>query len=106
MKMALKHAGIKPSQVDYVNAHATGTAIGDVAEALAIQSLMVGSEGYSRDSDVTVSSTKGSIGHLLGAAGAVEAVFSVLSIADVSYAFPACLDTITNAIFRMWCLPR
>lgn len=84
MKKALQHAGIRPGQVDYINAHATGTGIGDPAEALAIRSLMRGPEGYASDSKVTVSSTKGSIGHLLGAAGAVEAAFSVLSITDVS----------------------
>lgn len=82
MKKALKHANIRPSQVDYINAHATGTIIGDTAEALAIQSLMVGPEGYMSDAEVTVSSTKGSIGHLLGAAGAIEAVFSIMTIAD------------------------
>ncbi|KAI0167938.1 thiolase-like protein [Pestalotiopsis sp. NC0098] len=82
MKQALKHANIRPNRVDYINAHATGTTIGDTAEALAIRSLMVGPEGYTKDADVTVSSTKGSIGHLLGAAGAIEAVFSILSITD------------------------
>lgn len=84
MKRALRHAKIKPSQVDYINAHATGTAIGDAAEALAIRSLMVGEEGYQRDSQVAVSGTKGSIGHLLGAAGAIEAVFTVLAMSEVS----------------------
>jgi 3-oxoacyl-[acyl-carrier-protein] synthase II len=87
MKKALKHANIRPSQVDYINAHATGTTIGDTAEALAIRSLMVGPEGYTSDAEVTVSSTKGSIGHLLGAAGAIEAVFSIMSIADASTSF-------------------
>ncbi|CAJ2510033.1 Uu.00g059330.m01.CDS01 [Anthostomella pinea] len=82
MKRALKHAGIKPRQVDYINAHATGTAIGDAAEALAIRSLMMGDEGLLDESQVTVSSTKGSIGHLLGAAGAVEAVFAIQAIAQ------------------------
>ncbi|KAH9898875.1 putative 3-oxoacyl--synthase [Xylariomycetidae sp. FL2044] len=81
MKRGLKQAGIKPCQVDYINAHATGTAIGDAAEALAIRSLMMGEEGYPDESQVTVSSTKGSIGHLLGAAGAVEAMFAILAIA-------------------------
>lgn len=84
MKKALKHAGLRPGQVDYINAHGTGTSVGDVAEALAIHSLMSGPEGYSNENQVTVSSTKGSIGHLLGAAGAVEAIFSILTIAEVS----------------------
>jgi len=88
MKRALKHASIKPRDVDYVNAHATGTAIGDAAEACAIRSIMLGDEGYLKDSQVTVSSTKGSIGHLLGAAGAVEAIFSILAIVDVSFSSP------------------
>ncbi|KAI1180103.1 3-oxoacyl--synthase [Nemania sp. FL0916] len=82
MKRALKNAGVKPRQVDYVNAHATGTAIGDDAEALAIRSIMLGEEGFLQDSQVSVSSTKGSIGHLLGAAGAIEAVFSILAVAE------------------------
>lgn len=80
MRRALKNAGIKPSEVDYVNAHATATQVGDIAEASAIRRLMLGDEGVSSESQVTVSSTKGAIGHLLGAAGAIEALFSVLSI--------------------------
>ncbi|KAI1078446.1 putative 3-oxoacyl--synthase [Whalleya microplaca] len=82
MKKALRHAKIKPSQVDYINAHATSTAVGDIAEALAIRSLMMGEEGYLDESQVAVSGTKGSIGHLLGAAGAVEAIFSILAITE------------------------
>jgi 3-oxoacyl-[acyl-carrier-protein] synthase II len=84
MRRALKNAGIKPSQVDYINAHATATRVGDAAETAAIQRLMLGEEGLSEASQVTVSSTKGSIGHLLGAAGAIEAVFTVLAINEVS----------------------
>ncbi|CAM1505396.1 Fc.00g110330.m01.CDS01 [Cosmosporella sp. VM-42] len=80
MKKALKSAGIKPSRVDYVNAHATATQVGDIAETSAIRRLMLGEEGYSNESDITVSSTKGAVGHLLGAAGAVEALFSILAI--------------------------
>lgn len=84
MKKALKHAGVRPAEVDYINAHATGTRSGDAAEALAIRSLMLGEEGLEREDQVTVSSTKGSTGHLLGAAGAVEAVFTALAVAEVS----------------------
>lgn len=80
MKKALKSAGIKPSQVDYVNAHATSTQVGDSAEAAAIKRIMMGDEGVSSESKVTVSSTKGAIGHLLGAAGAIEALFCILAI--------------------------
>lgn len=84
MKRALKNAQIRPGQVGYINAHATSTPIGDVAEARAICSLMLGEDGVDQESQVTVSSTKGAIGHLLGAAGAIEAMFSVLAIAEVS----------------------
>ncbi|KAL2164620.1 hypothetical protein VTH06DRAFT_3837 [Thermothelomyces fergusii] len=83
MRRALKQAGIRPAEVDYINAHATGTRAGDVAEATAIRTLMLGEEGVGDESQVTVSSTKGAIGHLLGAAGAIEAVFSILAIAEV-----------------------
>ncbi|KAI1821359.1 3-oxoacyl--synthase [Xylaria intraflava] len=82
MKRCLRNAEIKPRQVDYINAHATGTAIGDAAEAMAIRSIMLGWEGHAGASEVAVSSTKGSIGHLLGAAGAIEAVVSILAIAE------------------------
>lgn len=85
MRKALKNAGIKPRQVDYINAHATGTKVGDTAEAAAIGRLMLGDDGVSAESQVTVSSTKGAIGHLLGAAGAIEALFSILSIHEVSW---------------------
>ena len=84
MKRALKNAGIPPKNVDYINAHATSTPIGDSAENHAIESLMVGDEGLSSASQIAVSSTKGAIGHLLGAAGAIEAIFSILAIKDVS----------------------
>lgn len=83
MKRALKHAQIKPCEVDYINAHATGTQVGDVAEAVAMHRLMLGEDGKQSESQVTVSSTKGSVGHLLGAAGAIEALFAVLSIYEV-----------------------
>ncbi|KAI2637348.1 3-oxoacyl--synthase [Xylaria nigripes] len=82
MKRALRNAAIKPHQVDYVNAHATGTAVGDAAEVMAIKSIMLGEDGHEKESKVAVSSTKGSIGHLLGAAGAIEALFSVLAITE------------------------
>lgn len=84
MKKALKQAQIPPSAVDYVNAHATSTKIGDAAENAAIKSLLLGPEGRQKPADVNVSSTKGAIGHLLGGSGAVEALFSILAIENVS----------------------
>lgn len=83
MSRALKHASMPPAQVDYINAHATSTVLGDGAETSAIQRLMLSPEGKTRGEDMNVSSTKGATGHLLGAAGAVEALFSVLSIKEV-----------------------
>ena len=83
MKKALQSARFAPSQVDYINAHATSTPLGDAAENNAIKSLMLGEDGLASASQINVSSTKGAIGHLLGAAGAVEAMFTVLAIHEV-----------------------
>ena len=76
MKMAVKRAEISPDQIGYINAHGTSTPVGDVMEAQAVQRL------FGKDSKVSMSSTKSAIGHLLGAAGAVEGIFSVLAIKD------------------------
>ena len=76
MKMALKRAGMEPSDLDYVNAHGTST-MADWIELRAIERL-VGDHAK----DVAVSSTKSMTGHLLGAAGAIESIFSVLAIRD------------------------
>ena len=83
MKLALKNACLPPSAVDYINAHATSTTLGDIAENTAIKSLMLSEHGKARAAEVNVSSTKGAIGHLLGAAGAVEAICSVLAVSNV-----------------------
>ena len=77
MKNALKDANLQPSQINYVNAHGTSTPAGDIAETQAIKSVFTNSVN-----DLIVSSTKSMTGHLLGAAGAIEAIFSVLSIRD------------------------
>ncbi|WP_442489679.1 beta-ketoacyl-ACP synthase II [Halomonas litopenaei] len=77
MANAIKDAGIDASEIDYINAHGTSTAAGDLAESRAVEKVM----GSAAES-VAVSSTKSMIGHLLGAAGAVEAVFSILAIRD------------------------
>lgn len=84
MRNALRHAGIKPSSVDYVNAHATSTPLGDAAENRAIKDLLLGEDGKENAFDINLSSTKGAIGHLLGAAGSVEAIFTVLGLHHVS----------------------
>jgi 3-oxoacyl-[acyl-carrier-protein] synthase II len=80
MKKALKNAGLPPSAVDYVNAHATSTVVGDAAENAAIKTLLLGLGGKQNASEINVSSTKGAVGHLLGGAGALESLFTVLAI--------------------------
>jgi 3-oxoacyl-[acyl-carrier-protein] synthase II len=77
MKMALHQAGLPTSSVQYVNAHATSTPKGDEIEALAIDRTLI---SVDRSKDLFVSSTKGATGHLLGAAGALEAAFTIMSL--------------------------
>ena len=75
MRNALNDAGLAPSDVDYINAHGTSTLVGDVAETVAVKTLFA-----DHAKKVAVSSTKSMTGHLLGAAGGIEAVFSVLAL--------------------------
>ena len=89
MKHALRHAGLAPKAVDYINAHATSTPLGDAAENKAIKELLLGSEGKRQASEIIVSSSKGAIGHLLGAAGAVEAIIAILAIHQVCLQVPS-----------------
>lgn len=77
MKAAIKRAGIQPSDIDYINAHGTSTPLGDEIELGAVERV-VGNAA----SRISMSSTKSSIGHLLGAAGAVEAIYSILAMRD------------------------
>ncbi|MEN8106845.1 MAG: beta-ketoacyl-ACP synthase II [Pseudomonadota bacterium] len=77
MVNALADAGLNASDIDYINAHGTSTPAGDLAETLAIKSVFGGGAG-----DVAVSSTKSMTGHLLGAAGGIEAVFAILAMRD------------------------
>jgi 3-oxoacyl-[acyl-carrier-protein] synthase II len=77
MKAAVNRANLTPADIDYINAHGTSTPPGDAIELRAVERLMGNAAG-----DLTMSSTKSSIGHLLGAAGAVEAIFSVLAMRD------------------------
>ena len=77
MQNAISDAGIEVSAIDYVNAHGTSTLAGDIAETKAIKTIF-----KNEIDDLIVSSTKSMTGHLLGAAGAIEAIFSILSIQD------------------------
>jgi 3-oxoacyl-[acyl-carrier-protein] synthase II len=77
MRQAIEDAGVDASVINYINAHGTSTQAGDKAESQAVKTVM----GAAAET-VAVSSTKSMIGHLLGAAGAVEAIFSVLAIRD------------------------
>ena len=74
MKMALEESQLNPDQIEYVNAHGTSTQVGDMIELSAVERL------FGNNKNLFMSSNKSAIGHLLGAAGAVEAVFSLMSM--------------------------
>jgi 3-oxoacyl-[acyl-carrier-protein] synthase II len=76
MREAIKDAGIKPEDIDHINTHGTSTPVGDVAEPKAIVSL------FGEDNDILINSTKSMTGHLLGAAGAIEAMACVMAVHD------------------------
>jgi 3-oxoacyl-[acyl-carrier-protein] synthase II len=76
MSLALAQAGISPAQVQHLNAHATSTPVGDLGELAAIKSL------FGSDNKIAVTSTKSATGHLLGAAGGIEAIFTLLALRD------------------------
>jgi 3-oxoacyl-[acyl-carrier-protein] synthase II len=100
MRMALKHAGVAPDELDYINAHGTSTYAGDIAETEAIKNLF-GERAYK----LPVSSSKSQLGHMIGAAGSIEAIVTILGIQNnllpptINYTNPdtACdLDYVPN----------
>lgn len=76
MEQALRQAGLSPAEVQHINAHATSTPVGDSGELAAIRAV------FGRDASVAITSTKSATGHLLGAAGGIEAIFTVLALRD------------------------
>jgi len=105
MRNALKDAGLGPDTVDYINAHGTSTPLGDIAETVAVKRVL-----GDRAKQVAVNSTKSMTGHLLGAAGGVEAVFTILALhhqvspptINLRNPDPACdLDYVANTARKM-----
>ena len=105
MRMALKDAEVAPDEIDYINAHGTSTPLNDRCETLAIKTVF---GDHSRN--IAISSTKSMTGHMLGAAGGIESVFTVLSIKDqiapptinLHEASPECdLDYVPNSARKM-----
>jgi 3-oxoacyl-[acyl-carrier-protein] synthase II len=105
MRNALQNAGLDTQMVDYINAHGTSTPLGDIAETIAVKRLL-----GDRAKEVAVNSTKSMTGHLLGAAGGVEAIFTVLALdnhvspptINLKHPDPQCdLDYVPNASRKM-----
>jgi 3-oxoacyl-[acyl-carrier-protein] synthase II len=76
MRNAMQDGGLNPEDIGYLNAHGTSTPLGDIAETKGIKSV------FGADTQIAVSSTKSMVGHLLGAAGSVEAIFSIKALQD------------------------
>jgi 3-oxoacyl-[acyl-carrier-protein] synthase II len=89
MKNALEDADMRPEDIDYINVHGTSTPLGDISEVTAIQKVF-GEHAYK----LNISSTKSMTGHLLGAAGAIEAIASILSV--VNNAIPPTINHFTD----------
>jgi 3-oxoacyl-[acyl-carrier-protein] synthase II len=90
IRKALAKAGVAPSDVQHVNAHATGTQVGDVSEAIAVRQAL--------GDGVAVTAPKGALGHLVGAAGAVEAIITAKTIAEGVIPATRNLDDLDSAI--------
>jgi 3-oxoacyl-[acyl-carrier-protein] synthase II len=100
MTRALKDANKTPNDVAYINAHATSTPLGDKAENAAIRRVMM-QDGGVESPQVRISSSKGAIGHLLGAAGSVEAIFTILALHHVSSAsLPSLAENFRGSFHR------
>jgi 3-oxoacyl-[acyl-carrier-protein] synthase II len=100
MTRALQQAGLQPEEIDYINAHATSTPLGDVVEARAIQAVF---KEHASSGSLAFSSTKGATGHLLGAAGAVEAIFAILALHHVRCLSRCSLDISSTYSSLLWC---
>ncbi len=101
MQNAIADAGVAPDKINYINAHGTSTNAGDIAESCAVETVLGSAAEL-----VAVSSTKSMIGHLLGAAGAVEAIFSVLAIRDQVAPPTINLDALDEACSKLNFVPH